>query len=196
MHLDRHINKTDKELIIRMLNDWKLFSSCMNINVEHKFDRDGVYTIHNNDIIGFGYNRRYEKVITYSYKVVVKDSNVITIYPDLECGINTGEYFDFSCINYNTNLWKMFTDVVYDVDCEVRYIDKKNPQVRVYFDNFVLKINKKFEGVLVEDINGYVHKESTVEGEFRNADDIKNFIEKIRKRKALGFTLFVIYYFS
>lgn len=184
MHIERHLNKTNEELIIRLFKDWKLFSSCMSINVKHDFTVDGIYIIHTEDIAGFGYNRRYEKVITYSYKVVVKYGNIITVYPDLENGILTGEYFDFSKINYGTELWRMFTDVVYQVPYEVRYIDKKNPQLRVYFDDSVLKINKNYGAILVENINEYVKKEKAVEGEIRSSDDILKFIKNAKKKES------------
>lgn len=171
-HVERHIDKSDEMLIYRLLKDWKLFSGTFLIDMTEelyqKISRENLKEGRNeivlnfDQVIGYGYNRRFEKIESAYARVIVEKTSekieIITAYPELTLGKKTGEKFDFSAkghelitkilndIGYNANssLWTLFVFLTKNITYETRFVaKKKNSQIRVYLGDYTLKITEK-----------------------------------------------------
>lgn len=171
-HVEIHIDKSDEMLIHRLLKDWKLFSGTFLIDMTEEFyqkisktnlkEGRNEIVLNFDQVIGYGYNRRFEKIESAYARVIIEKTSekieIITAYPELTLGKKTGEKFDFLIkdldliakelgdISYNTNspLWTLFVFLTENVMYETRFVaKKKNSQIRVYFENYTLKITEK-----------------------------------------------------
>ena len=200
-HVERHLQKTDEELIIRLLKDWKLFSGCLydeaidmineklsNLTFEHRAQT--AFTLDFDEIIGFGYSRKFEKIYSKSARVVVVGNNenydLITAYPDLEKGFSSGEFYDFShCPEINDTLMGKLFLFLHAKHClDVRYLAGKTPCVKVSLPNYGLRIkNNKF--TVIDDSYGRVKYYEYFLPETFSFDDIFELIQKIKDFKEI-----------
>lgn len=206
-HIERHLGKTADELVIRLLQDWKLYSGClfdgMEVKIEDKlsklsfnFIEQDILTLQFNELVGVGYNRKFEEMKSYFVKVVVsgtnKDFTIITAYPDLEKGFNTRRKFKFensnvmekiisSCKNRSSaiNLWNTFILLVKSNCDEVRFVGNKNPYIKFSNRQCILKI--KHNSILVTDLHHMEKGEVVYDLSCENVDNILSIINAASK---------------
>ena len=102
-HIERHIRKTDEELIYRLLKDWKDYSATL-YDEMLPFLNDITSQKNENDIVkikfdkpvGHGFDRFFQKRTSNILKVVFKNNELITAYPDLEEGTLLPEKYNFN----------------------------------------------------------------------------------------------------
>ena len=177
-HIERHIGKTDEELTYRLLQDWKEFSATLYDDMmpiledikTQKNDND-IFKIKFDKPVGYGFDRFFQKRTSNILKVVFKDGELITAYPDLENGTLLAEKYNFDldkfkklCTetekeNINTLLFDKFINLINN-EFEVRFVmDTKHPQIRISIDNYMLKITDTGNLVLIDNIVSGTHKE-------------------------------------
>lgn len=158
-HLERHLNKLDEELVMRLLVDWKVCIGVLNKNYEEEIlsyaktqkleEGKNVLLIHMNEVVGYGYDRWFEKFTSTTIRaIVIKDTygnlTTHTAYPHYdENVIHTGKYFDFSIFGFEGEIYNIFNNYYQNHEFMVRYIPRKNPQVRVYIGNYSFVYNGK-----------------------------------------------------
>jgi hypothetical protein len=155
-HIEKHLRKTDEELVLRLFEEWKLYSGCLFDNTENlikeklstmkfNYSKQEVINMKFSYVIGFGYNRKLQKILSNDVKVVIIGNNenyeIITAYPDLDKGKNTGEYFLFkeSMID-DKKVWNLFTYLYNKHMFDVRLILDKKPYVKISLHNYSIKI--------------------------------------------------------
>jgi hypothetical protein len=162
--IERHVGKSDFDLVTRMMSDWKDACSTItdSVSVMEKLDseilKEGENIIVFDGIIGFGYNRWFERLYSNTMKVVVRDGEVVTAYLIIS-GRNPSSRYDFEGNkdafrslmdkNFHPALWDMFVSHI-DAGNKARYIwQKKNPQMRVYTEEGTYKYGKSLVPVFV-----------------------------------------------
>ena len=160
-HIDKHISKTSRDLAIRMMDEWKLFSGTLNDNAEHyinktlrkmnfNFSERETIILKFNKVMGYGYNRMFQKIVSNYVKIVLTGNNkeyeIITADPDLEKGILQEEYFDFDnndILNCgNDDLYKLFLNLYSLHKYEIRFLNNKNPYIKFSANDYFVKIKK------------------------------------------------------
>lgn len=173
-HIDKHINKNDNELILRLLIEWKDFIGTFynhdiidyieqyikNNNIKQK-----EYTINCNECIGYGYNRKFEEIQTNYIKVILDDNfDIITAYPDLNLGLKTNKVYDIEknietlkSLNDNLNnnfsneLWNKFLEIKSNTNYTIRYdFTKKHHKLHIINDNIKIVINDRLQYTKIE----------------------------------------------
>ena len=160
-HIDKHISKSSRDLVIRMMKEWKLFSGTLNDNAEHyinetlkkmnfNFSERETIILKFNKVMGYGYNRMFQKIVSNYVKIVLTGNNkeyeIVTAYPDLEKGILQEEYFDFynnDILNCgNDDLYKLFLNLYSLHKYEIRFLNNKNPYIKFSANDYFVKIKK------------------------------------------------------
>lgn len=155
-HIERHLGKTDEDLVLRLFKDWKLYSGCLFNDCETKikqklsamkfdYKEQEVVSLYFNEPVGFGYNRKLEKMLSNFINVVLRGNNesyeIITAYPDLEKGKKTGEYYIFDKdLTDDNNVWNLFLDLYKSHRFDLRLVIDKNPHIRISLSNYSVKI--------------------------------------------------------
>lgn len=162
--IERHVGKSDFDLVMRMLEDWK--DACSTITdpasvikrLGSEVLKEGENIIVFDRTIGFGYNRWFERLPSNIMRVVVRDGEVVTAYLIIS-GRNPSSRYDFEgnkaafmsimAKNFHPILWDMFVSHI-DAGDKARYIwQKKNPQMRVYKEEGTYKYGKSLVPVFV-----------------------------------------------
>lgn len=165
-HIEKHLNKTDSDLIHRLLKDWKKYSGCLYIEPKIKDIKKEKLTEGRNEVtlsypnvIGYGYDRNFNKIESKIMRVVVDVHNdgmeIVTAYPDLENGTFVGTKFtSWSSLNnsltkddipydFNSKIWELFLYFL-NKHYQVRYVQKKkNSQLRIKSNQKTLKLSEK-----------------------------------------------------
>lgn len=156
-HTERHIDKTDEELVMRLLVEWK---ECVGVLYRDYVDEilsyaktqelaegENILIVPMNEVVGHSYNRWFEKLLSKAIRaVVLKDGDnlaVHTAYPDTESGVHTNEYFDFSVFGFTGDIFDAFSAYYQNHEYMVRYIPRKKPQLRVYIGTYSFVYNGK-----------------------------------------------------
>ena len=157
-HVDRHLGKTDVELITRLLVEWKLCIGCLLKDYTEEIltyaktlslvEGDNILLISFAETVGYGFDRWFKELTSNTIRaVVIKQGNELilhTAYPDLdEHGTYTGKCFDFSKMGFEGLVWNIFEELHKEGKYMVRYIPRKNPQLRVYIDDYSFVYNGK-----------------------------------------------------
>lgn len=187
-HTERHIDKTDEILIHRLLKDWKVYSGTFFNDMTNEFyqkvnkmnlkEGRNEVVLEFDKVIGYGYDRSFCKITSKHARVIVEKFGekveIITAYPELILGQQTGKRFDFTdknfdtiakqlgdiCYNTNSYLWELFLFLTKNMKHEVRFVaKKKNSQIRVYFNDYTLKITEKSLIVLHNGKDFYSNKD-------------------------------------
>lgn len=162
--IERHVGKSDFELVTRMISNWKDTYSTITdtYSVMEKLDsinlEEGENTVVFEEAVGFGYNRWFERLPSNTMRVVVRGSEIVTVYLVIS-GRNLSARYDFDSRkdlftslmgkNFHPALWNMFVSCVNDGQ-KARYIwEKKNPQVRIYKTEGVYKYGKSLVPVFI-----------------------------------------------
>lgn len=185
MHLERHLKKTDHELILRLLSEWKTGCGQLNDNIipyieefnNTKQEKEIILSC--SQIAGYGYNRKFEKIETSYVKLIYDNEKLLTAYPEIELGFKTGEKYDFEKnkeILYNLTKNKNFKAPLYDTflyllnntNYIVRYdYAHKNPKISIYNNDKKLTIYKNFSAKLETSTkinnNIYINKDNLIE---------------------------------
>lgn len=158
-HIERHLKKSSYELVERLFKEWKAYSGCLydeaqNLinqklcSMKFNYETKSAIRLEFEEKVGYGYSRRLEKIESNVARVIVIGNNdnyeIVTAYPDLEVGSSTGEYFAFDCefsgIDYNCKMWKLFYEIYKTHKFDARYLMEKTPSVKISFDNYAVKI--------------------------------------------------------
>jgi hypothetical protein len=139
MHVEKHLDKTDEQLVLRMMSEWKL--ACSRLLAKPQLDasslREGENDIEFDNCVGVGFNRFYEKITSNVLRVIVENGEILTSYPVLEG--RSQDRFDFSAFDtslfgdaFNPGLWQVFTSAVAQGK-QVRYVWwQKQQKVKIY----------------------------------------------------------------
>ena len=197
-HIDKHISKSSRDLAIRMMDEWKLFSGTLNDNAEHyinktlrkmnfNFSERETIILKFNKVMGYGYNRMFQKIISNYVKIVLTGNNkeyeIITAYPDLEKGISQEEYFDFynnDILNCkNDDLYKLFLNLYSLHKYEIRFLNNKNAYIKFSINDYSVKI-KKDKIVVVDNLKKIeqVYNYNNLDTVCIILDSLKNFVPK------------------
>ena len=197
-HIDKHISKSSRDLAIRMMDEWKLFSGTLNDNAEHyinktlrkmnfNFSERETIILKFNKVMGYGYNRMFQKIISNYVKIVLTGNNkeyeIITAYPDLEKGISQEEYFDFynnDILNCkNDDLYKLFLNLYSLHKYEIRFLNNKNAYIKFSINDYSAKI-KKDKIVVVDNLKKIeqIYNYNNLDTVCIILDSVKNFVPK------------------
>ena len=197
-HIDKHISKSSRDLVIRMMKEWKLFSGTLNDNAEHyinetlrkmnfNFSERKTIILKFNKVMGYGYNRMFQKIVSNYVKIVLTGNNkeyeIITAYPDLEKGIIQEEYFDFynnNILNYgNDDLYKLFLNLYSLHKYEIRFLNNKNAYIKFSINDYFVKI-KKDKIVVADNFKKVeqVYNYNNLDTVCIILDSLKNFVPK------------------
>ena len=197
-HIDKHISKSSRDLAIRMMDEWKLFSGTLNDNAEHyinktlrkmnfNFSERETIILKFNKVMGYGYNRMFQKIISNYVKIVLTGNNkeyeIITAYPDLEKGISQEEYFDFynnDILNCkNDDLYKLFLNLYSLHKYEIRFLNNKNAYIKFSINDYSVKI-KKDKIVVVDNLKKIeqIYNYNNLDTVCIILDSVKNFVPK------------------
>ena len=197
-HIDKHISKSSRDLVIRMMKEWKLFSGTLNDNAEHyinetlkkmnfNFSERETIILKFNKVMGYGYNRMFQKIVSNYVKIVLTGNNkeyeIVTAYPDLEKGILQEEYFDFynnNILNYgNDDLYKLFLNLYSLHKYEIRFLNNKNPYIKFSANDYFVKI-KKDKIVVADNFKKVeqVYNYNNLDTVCIILDSLKNFVPK------------------
>lgn len=195
-HIDKHISKSSRDLVIRMMKEWKLFSGTLNDNAEHyinetlrkmnfNFSERKTIILKFNKVMGYGYNRMFQKIVSNYVKIVLTGNNkeyeIITAYPDLEKGIIQEEYFDFynnNILNYgNDDLYKLFLNLYSLHKYEIRFLNNKNAYIKFSINDYFVKI-KKDKIVVVDNFKKVerIYNYNNLDTVCIILDSVKNFV--------------------
>lgn len=177
-HIERHIGKTDEELIYRLLKDWKDYSATL-YDEMLPFLNDITSQKNENDIVkikfdkpvGHGFDRFFQKRTSNILKVVFKNNELITAYPDLEEGTLLPEKYNFNLEklkpicneqekqNLETPFFNKFINLI-NSEFETRFVmNIKHPQIRITIENYTLKITDTGNLTLIDNIVSGAYKE-------------------------------------
>lgn len=197
-HIDKHISKSSRDLAIRMMDEWKLFSGTLNDNAEHyinktlrkmnfNFSERETIILKFNKVMGYGYNRMFQKIVSNYVKIVLTGNNkeyeIITAYPDLEKGILQEEYFDFDnndILNCgNDDLYKLFLNLYSLHKYEIRFLNNKNPYIKFSANDYFVKI-KKDKIVVADNLKKIeqIYNYNNLDTVCIILDSVKNFVPK------------------
>ena len=197
-HIDKHISKTSRDLAIRMMDEWKLFSGTLNDNAEYyinktlrkmnfNFSERETIILKFNKVMGYGYNRMFQKIVSNYVKIILignnKEYEIITAYPDLEKGISQEEYFDFynnDILNCkNDDLYKLFLNLYSLHKYEIRFLNNKNPYIKFSANDYFVKI-KKDKIVVADNFKKVeqVYNYNNLDTVCIILDSVKNFVPK------------------
>lgn len=197
-HIDKHISKSSRDLVIRMMKEWKLFSGTLNDNAEHyinetlkkmnfNFSERETIILKFNKVMGYGYNRMFQKIVSNYVKIVLTGNNkeyeIVTAYPDLEKGILQEEYFDFynnDILNCgNDDLYKLFLNLYSLHKYEIRFLNNKNPYIKFSANDYFVKI-KKDKIVVADNFKKVeqVYNYNNLDTVCIILDSLKNFVPK------------------
>lgn len=173
----KHLEKDNNELIYRMLIEWKLSVGCFYYDITNEINKSiCIDKFHSgNEVVciykfkkavGHGFNRMFQEIET-NYARIVYDLNneIITGYPELSMGYLTGYIHKietkllYSLSNnkhLKSELWKFYLSLKEKLNYEIRFIlNKKNPQIRIYLNDYVVKINKSYNIKVFKNNNLY-----------------------------------------
>ena len=197
-HIDKHISKSSRDLAIRMMDEWKLFSGTLNDNAEHyinktlrkmnfNFSERETIILKFNKVMGYGYNRMFQKIVSNYVKIVLTGNNkeyeIVTAYPDLEKGILQEEYFDFynnDILNCkNDDLYKLFLNLYSLHKYEIRFLNNKNAYIKFSINDYSVKI-KKDKIVVVDNLKKIeqIYNYNNLDTVCIILDSLKNFVPK------------------
>lgn len=197
-HIDKHISKSSRDLVIRMMKEWKLFSGTLNDNAEHyinetlkkmnfNFSERETIILKFNKVMGYGYNRMFQKIVSNYVKIVLTGNNkeyeIITAYPDLEKGILQEEYFDFDnndILNCgNDDLYKLFLNLYSLHKYEIRFLKNKNAYIKFSINDYFVKI-KKDKIVVADNLKKIeqIYNYNNLDTVCIILDSVKNFVPK------------------
>ena len=197
-HIDKHISKSSRDLAIRMMDEWKLFSGTLNDNAEYyinktlrkmnfNFSERETIILKFNKVMGYGYNRMFQKIVSNYVKIILignnKEYEIITAYPDLEKGISQEEYFDFynnDILNCkNDDLYKLFLNLYSLHKYEIRFLNNKNPYIKFSANDYFVKI-KKDKIVVADNFKKVeqVYNYNNLDTVCIILDSVKNFVPK------------------
>lgn len=197
-HIDKHISKSSRDLAIRMMDEWKLFSGTLNDNAEYyinktlrkmnfNFSERKTIILKFNKVMGYGYNRMFQKIVSNYVKIVLTGNNkeyeIITAYPDLEKGILQEEYFDFhnnDILNCkNDDLYKLFLNLYSLHKYEIRFLKNKNAYIKFSINDYFVKI-KKDKIVVVDNLKKIeqIYNYNNLDTVCIILDSVKNFVPK------------------
>ena len=197
-HIDKHISKSSRDLVIRMMKEWKLFSGTLNDNAEHyinetlkkmnfNFSERETIILKFNKVMGYGYNRMFQKIISNYVKIVLTGNNkeyeIVTAYPDLEIGILQEEYFDFynnDILNCgNDDLYKLFLNLYSLHKYEIRFLKNKNAYIKFSINDYFVKI-KKDKIVVADNLKKIeqIYNYNNLDTVCIILDSVKNFVPK------------------
>lgn len=197
-HIDKHISKSSRDLAIRMMDEWKLFSGTLNDNAEHyinktlrkmnfNFSERETIILKFNKVMGYGYNRMFQKIVSNYVKIVLTGNNkeyeIITAYPDLEKGILQEEYFDFDnndILNCgNDDLYKLFLNLYSLHKYEIRFLNNKNAYIKFSANDYFVKI-KKDKIIVADNFKKVeqVYNYNNLDTVCIILDSVKNFVPK------------------
>ena len=197
-HIDKHISKSSRDLVIRMMKEWKLFSCTLNDNAEHyinetlkkmnfNFSERETIILKFNKVMGYGYNRMFQKIVSNYVKIVLtgnkKEYQIVTAYPDLEKGILQEEYFDFynnDILNCgNDDLYKLFLNLYSLHKYEIRFLKNKNAYIKFSINDYFVKI-KKDKIVVADNLKKIeqIYNYNNLDTVCIILDSVKNFVPK------------------
>lgn len=197
-HIDKHISKSSRDLVIRMMKEWKLFSGTLNDNAEHyinetlkkmnfNFSERETIILKFNKVMGYGYNRMFQKIVSNYVKIVLTGNNkeyeIVTAYPDLEKGILQEEYFDFynnDILNCgNDDLYKLFLNLYSLHKYEIRFLKNKNAYIKFSINDYFVKI-KKDKIVVADNLKKIeqIYNYNNLDTVCIILDSVKNFVPK------------------
>lgn len=197
-HIDKHISKSSRDLVIRMMKEWKLFSGTLNDNAEHyinetlkkmnfNFSEKETIILKFNKVMGYGYNRMFQKIVSNYVKIVLTGNNkeyeIVTAYPDLEKGILQEEYFDFynnDILNCgNDDLYKLFLNLYSLHKYEIRFLKNKNAYIKFSINDYFVKI-KKDKIVVADNLKKIeqIYNYNNLDTVCIILDSVKNFVPK------------------
>lgn len=153
-HCEKHFDKTDEELVVRLMSEWKLACSCITnmpaIDIDSLHEGENLLTF--DEIVGFGYNRFFEKIYSKTIMIIVEEGEIVTVYAVISG--RSSEKFDFSSFDarkyagedFNLSLWGVFVKAIAD-GFSARYVwrTKKNHYVKVFTEEGTYRVSKDLE---------------------------------------------------